>query len=68
MVAAVIVKLDELADRTAQFLRAAVDQQVDPRLQRLVKALDLPVGLRMMRRAANVPDGQHSQVILEGMR
>ncbi len=47
-------------------LRARVHQQVQPRLERLVEALELAVGLGMMRGAIDVPNPEGSQVVLEG--
>jgi hypothetical protein len=68
VIAAMIVKLDEFRDRPPQILRAGVHQQIYARLQRLVEAFQLSVRLRMVRRAASVPDGQHPQIVLEGVR
>ena len=54
MVAAVIVALDESPDAGLEIAGQIVVLQQDAVLQRLVPALDLALGLRMMRRAADV--------------
>jgi hypothetical protein len=68
MIPPVIIELDELPDPPPQLLGTGVRQQIYARLQRLVKAFELSVRRRMVRRAANVPDMEHPQVVLEGVR
>ena len=53
------VKFDELRHGRPQSLRAGEHQQVQSRLERLVEALQLAVGLRVVGRAVNVPDLEH---------
>ena len=48
--------------RHRQRLRAGVDENVEARLQRLVEAFQLDVGLRMMRRTAEVRDRLRAHV------
>ncbi len=51
VVPAMVVEVDELPDRNLQFSWYVVRQLVDVPLQRLVVALQLPVGLRVVRRS-----------------
>jgi hypothetical protein len=52
--------LNEVLHGPAQLVRAGVDQQVHARPERLMEALDLAIGLGMMRGAVNVPDFEHA--------
>src|ERR1035441_6900148 len=63
-----VVIVDEVLHGMAQLVRAGVDQQVYAGFQRLVEALDFAVGLRMMRRAVDVADCEHTQILLEDPR
>lgn len=65
VVAPLVVVLDELRHRPVECFRTAVDQHIQPGLQRLVEALQLAVGLGMMRRTPDVADRLHAQVILQ---
>jgi len=46
---AVVVRLDELRHGRSQSLRTGEHQQIQPRLERLVEPLQLPVGLGVIR-------------------
>jgi hypothetical protein len=48
----VVLVVDEVGHRPLQFSRALVDQQVQPGFDRLVEALQLAVGLRVVGRSA----------------
>ena len=63
VVAAVVVMLDEGVDLDLEIARQEGALEQDAVLQRLVPPLDLALGHRMMRRAADMahaPVGQHS--------
>ena len=47
----------------SQYVRAGIDQQIHPRPQGLVEALDLAIGLGMMRRAVDEPNREHTQIL-----
>ena len=76
MVPAVIVEVDELPDRIFQFSRHIVRQLVRVPLQRLMIALQLPVGpfdglrtsLRVVRCSEYVPDADQLKVLPEQSR
>lgn len=68
MIAAVVVVVDQLMHGAAQFVRTGIDQQVHARFERLVEALDLAVGLGMMRRSVDVADRDHAQILFENTR
>ena len=56
MIAPVVVVIDEPADAAFKIARQVVVLQKDAVLERLMPALDLALRLRMVGRAANVPD------------
>ena len=64
----VVVEADEVGHGRPEDLRAPIDEQVPPRLERLVEGLDLAVGLRMMRSAVDVANLQDPQRVLESRR
>ena len=62
VVPAIVVEVDEPPDRNLRFPRHIVRQLVHVPLQRLVVALQLPVGLRVVRRCEYVPDTDQLKV------
>ena len=68
MIPAVIVEVDELPDRNLELSRYVVRHLVHIPLQRLVIALQLPVGLRVVRCSEYVPDADQLKVLPEQSR
>ena len=65
MISAVVVGVDEVRHRGVQPPGARVDEQVQSGLERLVKALQLALGLRVMGRAVDMADAEGPQVVLK---
>ena len=62
---ALTLRVDEVCHRGVQPPGARVDEQVQSGLERLVKALQLALGLRVMGRAVDMADAKGPQVVLK---
>jgi hypothetical protein len=63
-----VLEIDEGGQRGVQPPGACTDEQVQPGLERLVKTRELALGLRVMRRAVDMPDAEPAEVVFKRLR